>query len=71
MFSHWGKRDPIALYEEYLVEEGVGREELAQVESRVEAEVENAQEEALRSRAGNMPPGESALVGVYASDRSG
>jgi TPP-dependent pyruvate/acetoin dehydrogenase alpha subunit len=68
MFAHWGKRDPIGLYEEYLVDEGVGRDDLSGIEAEVEAEVERAQEDALQSRAHNMPPGESALIGVYAGE---
>ncbi len=76
MFAHWGKRDPIALYEEYLVGEsgaeggGAMRQQLEEIEAGVEAEVEKAQEEALESRANHMPPGESALVGVYAARES-
>jgi TPP-dependent pyruvate/acetoin dehydrogenase alpha subunit len=66
LFARWGKRDPIALYEEYLVDEGVARRQLAEVEADVEAEVERAQEEALVSRKERMPPPESAVVGVYA-----
>ena len=66
LFARWGKRDPIALYEEYLVDEGVSRELLAGVEADVEAEVERAQEEALVSRKERMPAPESAVEGVYA-----
>jgi pyruvate dehydrogenase E1 component alpha subunit len=66
LFERWGRRDPIGLYEEYLVDEGVARETLADVEAGVEAEVERAQEDALESRREHLPVGESAVVGVYA-----
>jgi TPP-dependent pyruvate/acetoin dehydrogenase alpha subunit len=66
LFGSWGRRDPIALYEEYLVEEGIARDALAAIEGEVEAEVEGAQEEALASRRSHMPAPESALEGVYA-----
>ena len=68
LFVHWGKRDPIGQFEEYLVTEGVSREVLKQIESEVDAEVESAQSEALESRSRHMPVGESALTGVYAND---
>lgn len=66
LFERWGRRDPIGLYEEYLVDEGVSRETLGALEAEVEAEVERAQEEALASRRDHLPQGESAVVGVYA-----
>ena len=66
LFAQWGKRDPIALYEEYLADEGVSRDVLAEVEADVEADVERAQEEALVSRKEHMPVPGSAVEGVYA-----
>ncbi|HEY9448534.1 MAG TPA: thiamine pyrophosphate-dependent dehydrogenase E1 component subunit alpha [Gemmatimonadaceae bacterium] len=69
-FAEWGRRDPIALYEEYLVDSGIARETLAEVEDEVAREVEHAQSEALRSRDNAMPSGESALLGVYVGDRN-
>src|SRR5947209_7803743 len=65
MFQAWGKRDPVGLYEEYLKEEGRTAQQLGEVEAAVTAQVERAAEEALASRE-KMPPGESAVVGVYA-----
>ena len=65
LFQQWGKRDPIGLYEEYLKEDGVTAARLEAIEAEVAAAVERAAEEALASRA-KMPPGDSALVGVYA-----
>ena len=66
LFARWGRRDPVGLYEEYLVDEGVSRSALAGVEADIEAEVERAQEEALASRQERMPSGDSAVEGVYA-----
>jgi TPP-dependent pyruvate/acetoin dehydrogenase alpha subunit len=66
LFAHWGARDPIGLYEEYLVEQGVERGELEQVESEVTEEIDAAAVEALESRESNMPEPESALRDVYA-----
>jgi pyruvate dehydrogenase E1 component alpha subunit/2-oxoisovalerate dehydrogenase E1 component alpha subunit len=66
MFTRWGRRDPIALFEEHLVDEGVARSALEHVETEVESEIERAEAEALESRRAHMPQPESALVGVYA-----
>ncbi len=66
-YAHWGKRDPIGLYEEYLKREGVSAADLEAIEREVTTEVDRAAEEALTSREGNMPPPESAIDGVYAS----
>jgi TPP-dependent pyruvate/acetoin dehydrogenase alpha subunit len=66
LFAQWGRRDPVALYEEYLVDDGVARSTLAGIEAEVEAEVERAQEEALESRKERMPVPASAVEGVYA-----
>ena len=67
LFSEWGRRDPVAMYEEYLVDRKVAsREALAEEEARIEAAVERASEEALESRQHRMPAPESAIVGVYA-----
>lgn len=71
LFERWGRRDPIGLYEEYLVDRGFARDALADAEWEVEAEVERAEAEALESRRHRMPAGESALAGVYASGAGG
>jgi TPP-dependent pyruvate/acetoin dehydrogenase alpha subunit len=66
LFDHWGKRDPVAMFEEHLVRTGISRERLAEAERAVEAEVDAAEVEAMASRAEHMPAGSSALSGVYA-----
>jgi 2-oxoisovalerate dehydrogenase E1 component len=56
LFGHWGRRDPIGLYEEALLAlpaertGGVTRERLSEIEAEIEAEVEAAAEAALASR---------------------
>jgi TPP-dependent pyruvate/acetoin dehydrogenase alpha subunit len=70
LFAEWGRRDPIALYEEYLVEAGIARHRLAQVEADVAAEVEAAAEAALARRAERMPePATAEYDGVSAGVR--
>ena len=66
MFTRWGRRDPIALFEEHLADQGVERSVLTGIETDVEAEIERAEAHALESRRHHMPAPESALVGVYA-----
>jgi pyruvate dehydrogenase E1 component alpha subunit/2-oxoisovalerate dehydrogenase E1 component alpha subunit len=66
LFAHWGKRDPIGLYEEYLKDEGVPAGRLERTETEVTAMVERAAEEAIASRE-RMPEGATALERVYAN----
>jgi TPP-dependent pyruvate/acetoin dehydrogenase alpha subunit len=66
LFTEWGSRDPIGLYEEHLKRLGVAVSTLEEVETRVEAEVAQAETEALQSREACRPAPESATRGVYA-----
>jgi len=56
-FHHWGRRDPIGVYEECLLRlpglqtDDVTRERLAELEREVLLEVEDAQRQAIESRA--------------------
>jgi pyruvate dehydrogenase E1 component alpha subunit/2-oxoisovalerate dehydrogenase E1 component alpha subunit len=83
VFAHWGKRDPIGMYETYLIEskidlsgEGLKGKKLAErnteilqeIEQRVIAEVDAAAEEALYSRKHRMPKPEEALGGIYSDE---
>jgi TPP-dependent pyruvate/acetoin dehydrogenase alpha subunit len=86
LFSYWGKRDPIGLYETYLIDGALdlqGRnandrnqtragnaEALLRAEARVTAEVEQAANDALESARSRMPKGESAAEGVYADSKA-
>lgn len=56
LFQAWGRRDPIGLFEEYLVaEEKASRDRLAEVEADVTAEVDAAAEAALAQREVRTP----------------
>jgi TPP-dependent pyruvate/acetoin dehydrogenase alpha subunit len=66
-FVHWGRRDPVGMYEAWLEGEGLARAALESVEAEVTAEVDAAAEEALKSRDAAMPRGETAERGVYAA----
>ena len=66
LFTTWGKRDPVGMYEEYLKEEGTSAKALLDVEADITAQVERAAAQALASRE-RMPEGATALEGVYAS----
>lgn len=65
LFTQWGRRDPIGLYEAWLEGEGIAPERLQRIEAEVAAEVDAAAEEALRGREARMPAPESALQGVW------
>ena len=70
LFDHWGKREPIGMYESYLESAGVSRAQLEEIENRVIEELAEAEKEALVSRDAHMPRPESALEGVYATDQN-
>jgi TPP-dependent pyruvate/acetoin dehydrogenase alpha subunit len=66
LFTHWGRRDPVGMFEEWLVARGVQRSELEAVENEVTSEMDAAADEALASR--NRPPSpESALFDGFSS----
>jgi pyruvate dehydrogenase E1 component alpha subunit len=77
LFEYWGRRDPIGMYEEFLVGAAVelggdgdtrgtrNRDALHRVEAAVSEEVEGAADAALASRESRMPAGDSAAFGVY------
>jgi pyruvate dehydrogenase E1 component alpha subunit len=70
LFERWGRRDPIALFEEYLVAQGVARERLSEIEGEIDAEANDAAERALAAREASMPAPESAeLEGISAGVR--
>ncbi len=55
LFRQWGRRDPIGLYEEYLVGAGIDRDRLAAVETEVTGEIESAAER-VRAEKDALPP---------------
>ena len=67
LFEYWGKRDPIGMYECYLVGQGVSNAALEQTERQVIEEMARAETEALASRGNNMPKPETAIEDVYAT----
>jgi TPP-dependent pyruvate/acetoin dehydrogenase alpha subunit len=84
LFTYWGKRDPIGLFERYLIDgamqlEGqpatnsderrnINASVLSRIEARATEEIEQAEQQALKSARENMPLGESAAEGVYAAE---
>lgn len=60
LFKEWGQRDPIGLYEAYLLFRGVTQETLNSIETECTDEVEAAANQALASRS-LVPEGTSAL----------
>ena len=70
LFEYWGRRDPVGLYEEWLVTRGFTRERLTEIEAAVIAEIDAAAENAAQARTGGMPePREAELAGVSAGVR--
>ena len=60
LFEHWGRRDPVGLFEAYLVDTGVAVEEIEAVEEEARRAVDAAAERALASR-DQLPRPESAI----------
>ncbi|MEJ2538361.1 MAG: thiamine pyrophosphate-dependent dehydrogenase E1 component subunit alpha [Gemmatimonadota bacterium] len=56
LFEHWGRRDPVGLFEEFLRSEGVAEEELVRIEEEVTSEVDTAEEAARSSRRRSPTP---------------
>lgn len=50
LFAHWGRRDPIGLFEAWLMEEGVPEATIQEVEAEAERAVAEAADRALESR---------------------
>lgn len=71
VFAHWGRRDPIGMYETWLNERGesagANAGTLARIEERVTREVEEAAEAALASRRQTTATEQDVLQGVYDS----
>ncbi len=70
LFAYWGKRDPIALFEEYLLARTIERAQLEAIEMRVTAEVDAAADSAAAARTSALPKPEAAeLAGISAGIR--
>ena len=55
LFARWGRRDPVGLYEAYLLRHGMTEERLRAVEEEVTEEVDREAARALESRRTRMP----------------
>ena len=60
LFEHWGRRDPIGLFEAYLMGEGIDTSVLVTIEEEVTEEMDTAAADALQCR-DHVPPPEQAL----------
>lgn len=64
LLESWKKKDPITLYETKLIgEKGVNGKAIEEIQQRIQREIEEA---ALAAESVPYPPGEEALLGVYA-----
>jgi TPP-dependent pyruvate/acetoin dehydrogenase alpha subunit len=70
LFTEWGRRDPIGLYEEWLVREaGIGRERLEQIEAEVTDAIETAAETVRAEKDDMLPAPESAELEGFSEGR--
>lgn len=60
LFEHWGRRDPIGLFEAYMEGVGISPEALQDLDNEVTEEMDRAADEALESK-DRTPPPEQAL----------
>lgn len=68
LFEYWGRRDPIGLYEAYLVTTaGASRDMLRQIEATVTSEVDAAAARALESRTTHLPEGRLAELSGFSA----
>ncbi len=56
LFEHWGAREPVGMFEAYLMERGVGLERLEEIESEVSSAVDKAADEAKASKSKTPSP---------------
>jgi len=73
VFAHWGRRDPVGMYETWLREQGPrldprrsNTDVLVEIEASVIADIDAAAEQALQSRAGAVPAPATLSEGVHA-----
>ena len=70
LFEYWGRRDPIGLYEEYLVSTGLERERLEAIEAAVTEQIEEAAEKVRAEKDDALPePEEAELEGFSEGHR--
>ncbi len=66
VFAAWGKRDPVGVFEAWLMERGVPSSTLSTLEGEVDAALEAAAATALSGRASAQPDPGDLLEGIYA-----
>ena len=69
LFEHWGRRDPIGLYEEYLVRTGIDRERLEAIEADVNEAIETAAETVRAEKDASLPEPEAAELEGFSEGR--
>jgi TPP-dependent pyruvate/acetoin dehydrogenase alpha subunit len=63
LFEAWGRRDPVGLFEAYLIGTGLPASSLEDIEAEVTQEMDRAAEEALESKDRVPPPGRALYAG--------
>ena len=67
LYAHWGKRDPVGMYETWLVEQrGISPDVLNQIEDQVLEDIEAAARLAVSRRESHAPDPSTQKIGVYA-----
>ena len=64
LFEHWGRRDPVGLFEAYLADEGVPAAEIEAAEEEARRAVEAAAKQAMASRDRLPDPGSALFPGI-------
>jgi TPP-dependent pyruvate/acetoin dehydrogenase alpha subunit len=65
-FAAWGRRDPIGVFEAWLLQQGVEPSVLTAIETKVDDALEHAAGNALKSRTSAAPRADELLTGIYA-----
>jgi len=68
LFTAWGRRDPIGLFERWLIERGIAEDVLTQLEVEVTEEMDRAADEALESKDRIPKPEQAMYTGVTEGD---
>lgn len=55
LFTAWGRRDPVGLFEAFLLEEGVEQSEIDRIEVEVTSAMDTAADEAVQSKGAHPP----------------
>ena len=67
MYAYWGKRDPIGMYETWLISDrGITRAALEAIEKKALSEIEDAARTAVSRRESHAPDPSTQADGVYA-----